>query len=747
MMVRLFMRDRSILASLLSLLITTSLPIVPAQAQINPSCSQQFAEDLVRRIPYPIQPLPAIVATNSVSRQFAELNEIAQSPSALDLIVQNNLDRWLIGRPFASRPDAPTPPQMDLLLKELSQPSEKAQLLSILDQLATRIDRLPETDLKYGLISGLARYYQQLGRTDRATIVLTRAIQTVLKQPNARYRASHLGGLLTTASELKQTPKIAPLLSQIETAIVSTMRPPNENITLFQVTVPLTLAQAYFETNQSAKALQIVDRVSKFAPSSQLNPDIARLYLQLKREDKAKPYLNTILRSPNYGDDERYLALAAVYDNPKLLTKAWEMIKNPPPEKGIALTAYFQAGGNPDRIAQILRSSSPELRVNYLLPVAGEYRKRNQAQKSSQAIEQFVQAVQQVQNGSTGFEQINQAVQQGDLPEANTAFRRLVNLTIITANPYGTIPLAQKLNALDVLAPTLKLFSNPDPDLREQVLQQFAIAYAQKDINKAISFAQQLPRQDSYGTRSPEIEVLTQIAAIQPQSAQAIFAIATKLAESMSTPNMRAVAYGAIARGYIRIGQEQAAETARQTAVKAAKTIQVRPDTGIAPNYVLALLSQQFLNENQIESAWKTFQELPKDAYKETNISNLVISAVQVGQLSIAQQAASLIDTYQSPDSYLSIVPGTAQAYLSRNRTSEAIALLDRAAVILNGKEVRSLDAHIQVIRLYAQVDRIDTARQLLAKYPEPGEAGKLRKQELTQYINCYAQRRSGARN
>ena len=89
--------------------------------------------------------------------QLAELAEIAASPDAIELNVQVSLDRWLIGRPDVSRPDAPTPPQMALLLKELSlkpQSSEKTQLLQVLDQLAARISWLRDPQTKIRLMSG-----------------------------------------------------------------------------------------------------------------------------------------------------------------------------------------------------------------------------------------------------------------------------------------------------------------------------------------------------------------------------------------------------------------------------------------------------------------------------------------------------------------------------------------------------------------------------------------------------------------
>ncbi len=749
------MRDRSMITLLLGVLITTTtLPIVPTLAQSAQSCQSQLREDQLRRVPYPYQPLSDEIATNSVSRQLAELTEIA-SPDALHLNVQANLNRWVIGRLGVSRPDTPTPPQMDLLLKELSlnpQPSEKTQLLQVLDQLATRIERLRDPQVKIGLMSALSRYYQQLNSSDRATAILTRAIQFSLNQPNTRLRAADLSRLLTTAYELKQTPKIASLLSSIESAFKPLLSPasPNEDVT--QVTIPLSLAQAYID-QQPAKALQIIDQVAKFVPINQQNPDIARLYLQLNREDKAKPYLNTILKGYIPEDDPRYAALVAVYDNlsrpsQQLFNKAWDSVQNPSVDQGDFVSNYFKAGGNPDRIANVLLTSSPELRVKYLLMVAGTYRQRNQPQKSDRAIAQFVQAVQQMQNNQDGTSAIAQAIELGYIPEASIAFRRLASLSVIAANPYNTIFLAQATNSLEAIEPTLQRLSKTNPTLRTDLLQQLAIAYAQKqNPNQATSIAAQIPLQDADPTRSPQIETLTQIATILDQaglqySSQTVFALTLKSAQKIPALHIRATAYGALARAYTKIGQREAADTARQNAVKWAKVIQADPNTGLTTNYVLSLVSQQFLNQNQVTAAWKTLQEISQDAYKETNIDNLVISAIQFGQLNIAQQAAQLIYTYQTPDAFSQIAPSIAQAYLSRNRDQDAIAMLDRATKILNSQKQRSIDTLTQVIKLYAQLNRIDAARQLLANYPTSSDQinANLRKQELQQYVNCYAQ-------
>jgi hypothetical protein len=134
------------------------------------------------------------------------------------------------------------------------------------------------------------------------------------------------------------------------------------------------------------------------------------------------------------------------------------------------------------------------MRVNYLLMVAGAYRQRNQPQKSALAISQFVQAVQQLENNQDGTSALAQAVEQGYLPEASIAFQRLATLSVIAANPYNTISLAQATNALEAIEPTVQRLSKTNPMLQTDLLQQLAVAYAQKqNPDKATSIAAQIP--------------------------------------------------------------------------------------------------------------------------------------------------------------------------------------------------------------------------------------------------------------
>ncbi|MBW4528446.1 MAG: hypothetical protein KME18_25260 [Phormidium tanganyikae FI6-MK23] len=745
-------RSLLFLISAISLLPPT-LPIVPVQAQSTQSCSQPFAYDIGQPVFYPTQPLSTIVASNLVLRQIAELNEIAQSTAPLDSIGQTRLDRWLIGKPDNIAADPGVRPQVALLLEDLSQKSEKAQLLNRLDRLAVRLERLPDTSGKVKYITALVRFYPKLDAPDRATSVLNRVIQSSLKQPNAQLRAANLGELLATASDLKQSPKIAASLSAIESVVVPAMRSTQKNPTV-QVTAPLSLVQAYVETQQPAKALKLIDQVAKFSPPSEQNPDMARLYLRLDREDKAMPYLTQLVKKPIVTDDIQYFALVTTYDKPtelsrKLFANAWDQVVNLYPQyrldAGESLKAYFQAGGSPDRIEQVLKSSSPQLKATYLLMVAGEYRQRNQPQKSMNAIEQFVQVTQQLQSIDPDPTGVQQAVKYDYLLEATTAFRRLASSKTIGVNPL-TIPLAEKLKAVDSLEALMNGYPNSDPEFRLKLLQQFTLAYARQDSNKAIAYAQQLPRQDADLLHSPRAEALVQIAVIQHQSgqtvpAQSTFAMAVKVAESITNPALRAFTYGAISSGYLKIGQAQAAETARRTAVRWAKAVPNDPARGTTFINSVSSLAQRFVDENQVEAAWQTLQEIPKTSYGFADFSDLVRAALRVGQLDIARKATDVIYKYQPLESSLQAAIPMARAYLSRNQGADAIAILDPVASKLKAQSQPPVFEISQVIQLYVQAGRIDAARQLLAKYPDASS-----KQALQQYVNCSAQRGTGAK-
>lgn len=719
---------------ILSLSIATFLPFSLVQAQTpSQTCKALLNSNRSYLNWYPIKPLSETVATDAVARQLSELEAVAASPSSLDLAIERELGQWLFEKPDPGPPDTGSPARMDELLKVLPK-SKKPQLITILDQLTNRIERLPSLSIRAQMNGKLAGYYQQLQGNDRAALVINRAIALALKSTDRQARAVQLTKLLDVVVELGQSKAIASQLPQIETALGSS-------------TPSLSLARVYADTNQSKKALLEGDRVVKAIPPGQvISSDLIALYVQLNRLDRANLYLKRV--SPGY-DDAPYGRLVAAYDRAKQTVIADRLFKDGFDAWRRAfsntrfLDAYLKAGGNPDRLFTGVPTMEGvgviDLRFYYSLRVAGEYRRRNQPTKAQKAIMQFVQVA---TSENMGVDRVLMAaVSDGNQVEAKIAFEQLLARNAFTL-VEPPINFATQINALDAIAPFVQRPSK-NPERRIELLQSLALAYAkQQQPDKAVAIAVKIPRRNP--DYSSAIDTLAQVAAVfakngQPTQATTIFAKALSLSSSVKEFETRAQAYGAIARAYTSAGDTKNAETTRQTAVKWALSLPTDPNLSVTANYILSLMSQQFLNDNQVEAAWKTLQEISKDSYKDTNIGNLVSTALALGNLPIAQQAVDLQYSYGAPELFLEQASQLARAYLDRNRPVEAIKMLDRAASVLNNQKNDYPSNIILIVQLYARAGRIDAARGVMAKLPNliPSNDASWR-QELKEYVDCY---------
>ncbi|MHC5823819.1 MAG: tetratricopeptide repeat protein, partial [Nostoc sp.] len=505
------------------------------------------------------------------------------------------------------------PARMDALLKALPN-SQKPQLTAIFDQLANRIEKLPSLSLRAEMTGKLAGYYQQLQGNDRAALFLNQAIAKALKSTDVQGRAVQLTKLLDAVVELGLSKAIVPQLPQIETVLSPSV-------------LSLSLARVYANTNQSQKALLLADRLAKATPAVQVvNSDLITLYLQLNQLSRANLYFKR--SSPD--DDAPYGRLAAAYDRAKQTEQADKVFKDgfSVLHRGMTnnhfLSAYLKAGGNPDRLFTGLPTLEGvgviDLRSDYLLPAAGEYRRRNQPEKALRAIAQFVQLA--ASSNLRLDDLLMAAIRDGNLLEAKTAFEQLLAQNAF-AKVEPAISFAGEINALDAIAPFVQRLSK-NPERRIELLQSLALAYAkQNQPNKAISIAERIPRQSP--GYSSAIDTLAQVATVfaksgQKTPAQMIFAKALSLSSNIKEIDTRAQAYAVIARAYTNVGETAAAETTRQTAVKWASSLPTYPNVISMPSLIL----QQFLNANQVEAAWKTLQDISQDAYKDTNIGNLV---------------------------------------------------------------------------------------------------------------------------
>ena len=74
-----------------------------------------------------------------------------------------------------------------------------------------------------------------------------------------------------------------------------------------------------------------------------------------------------------------------------------------------------------------------------------------------------------------------------------------------------------------------------------------------------------------------------------------------------------------------------------------------------------------------------------------------------------------------------------------RDRALEAIKILDRAANVLLNQKKPDSSSLITIVELYAKAGRIDAARQLMAKLPNPIPPNDASwRQQLQQYVDCH---------
>jgi hypothetical protein len=741
------MKYHLILLALLNSTLTMPLGAL-AQTGRSPICTQIAADDQLNRYNYPTKSIPESIVIDNVQGQIASFAEVAElaAPGKLEGdALSRKLFLWLQGNPTARAPEAPYPALLDILLLEVKTDAERAQIVAILDKLTAQL----ANGLEMGNYSiSLARFYSQLKQPDRTATVLEQRLQASLKQPDARLRGLEIGRILKAAIDLKQTAKMAPYLEQIAVAIEPSLKALTPNDLRFGAVAPLALVEAYGSTQQTDKGIKLLDRVAKLLPQDAPNPEIPRLYLQLGKVDQAKPYIDRLRKVSFFDDGEKYGTLAATYEKTKrsdaqaLFNRIWSQIQNDLYDnKTPLLTAYFKAGGNPDLVFQTLKSAPVDERINGLLMVAGESNRRGKAPQATQAIDLLVQTLKANPNNSASY-LLSQALGQGYRAEVGVAFQQLAKINRLEADGF-MVGVAQQTNQLELAEPPIQRLLKTNPDSRIDLLKQLAIAYAQQGkMEKAVAIAERIPRREPMV--STAVETLTQVATQlhrlgKTTESQAVFSKTENIIKGIQELPARSIGYGSITREYQRLGRDDDAFSTRNMAIRTAQSVPNQPNQGIAPEYTLARLVQQYVDARQVQSAWQALQAVPESAYKDTNLTTTLTAAIEAGDLTVAAGAAVLIDRHQAPDSYLFIAQRLANAYLAQNRPAEATQVAVRAGELLLAQKERSPDTLTLVARLLGQLGKKDLAQQLLANYPFPGNPGyEGRRQELKAQLACY---------
>jgi tetratricopeptide (TPR) repeat protein len=749
------MKYHLILLAILNSTLTIPWGAFASQAQVgrSPVCLQVAADDQLNRYNYPTKPIPESIAIDEVQGQIASFAEVAElaAPGKLNAdALSRKLFLWLQGNPTALAPEAPYAALLDDLLLDVKTDAERAQVLAVLDKLTVQLaSRLAANEPEMGNYAiAIARFYSQLKQSDRAAKLLEQSLQASLKQPDARLRGLEIGRILKAAIDLKQTAKIAPYADRIAEAIEPSVNLLTPRDLRFNAVAPLALAEIYGTNKQPDKGIKLLDRVAKLLPKDTVNPEIPRLYLQLGKFDQAQVYIDRLMKTPFYDDGEKYGTLAATYEKAKrgnpqaVFNRIWSQIQNDLYDnKTPLLTAYFKAGGNPELMFQTLKSAPVDERINGLLTVAGEYNKRGKAPQATQAIDLLVQTFKNNPNSSATYV-LFLALRQGYQGEVGAAFQKLARINRIAADSF-IVEVAQKTNQLELAEPPIQRLLKTDPDSRIDLLKQLAIAYAQQGkMEKAVAIAERIPRREPMV--STAVDTLTQVATQlhllgKTTESQAVFSKTEKIIGRIQELPARSIGYGSITREYQRLGRDDDAFSTRNMAIRVAQSVPNQPNKGIAPEYTLARLAQQYADVHQVQAAWQALQAIPEMAYKDTNLSTTLMAAIEVGDLAVAASLATLSDRHQSPDGYLFIADRLVNAYLAQNRPAEATQVAVRAGELLLAQKERSPDTLTRVARLLGQLGKKDLAQQLLANYPFPGNLGyESRRQELKAQLACY---------
>lgn len=750
-----------LLAGLVSLL--GPMPLAQAQQ----SCPDRLQNDRAALSWYPQQPLAPQVATGSIERVLDELRAIATAPSSGRDSANQRLYTMLMSFSNVRPPDSPRIAQVEQVLNQLNpnnprrvSAQQRAEAIAALEQifplLLTKLEQDATIPYRDQLTAQVAKYYQQMAQLSaptqpikpdpRAAEALRRGLAAQLQSAQPEQNSSPniaWPSLLQMALQLNQGGAVAPLLPQLEAALSQVPGQPMQPQAL------LKLGQAYQAAGQSAKALALLDRYAKTLAKEAQQPELAATYVKLKRLDRAKPHLDVILKGYIFQDEAAYGRLAIAYQQAnqpaiaqQLLAKIWGSLRNDVVDNETPfLQDYFQAGGQPEPMFQLLLKAPQQRQFDHLLRVAGEFRRQNQPQRSAQAIEQFLKLWSSwgIQQREIEYHLWFQA-REGYSLESQIVLDRLLNRGQVRGNTSYLVDLANLVNRLDQVEPLFQRLLKSNPELRIELLQETAIAYAQQNrTDKAIYIAQRLPRKTP--SESTAIVTLTQIATTLHQQgyrdqAQSVLAQTTAIAAGIRELDARAQAYGSIAVAQVLTGQTQAAETSRQTAVQWAKQQPAYPEAA------LSWLSQKFLDQKLLDLGWKTFQDIPAAKLKETNIDTLLNTALETGNLAIAQQALDLIAQHHPPRSYLTVAPRLASHYLGLGQPAPAKEILTRMQTMMNQlpPDQRSVQDLRQILPLLAQTGAIAQAQALIDQYlgSAPPANYRYEKSELQAHLNCY---------
>jgi tetratricopeptide (TPR) repeat protein len=570
-------------------------------------------------------------------------------------------------------------------LLDRSQPNDRAALVTMLETTYPNVRNLSSgySRLKVQSLTNLAQAYQKLDVADRPLSLLFEATEYVNGVRGADLQANLLSNIAEIYIRWNQPGTAQQVLTQAlrysDMAATAQTDPARKYASRWGI------VNAYIALGQVDRAVELLQPVNDTGMLDVLYSTAAREYISQNNFDRAT---QTIGRIPSasakaiaYTDlavayrDRHQAPLADQTFETAVKTAASITAQGDSTLESIART-YARSGGL-ESVERILETIPPSNRGYVLMTLAGEYGKRNLAEKSSQTLDRLMALSSSVPDAIASWI-YNGGISGGYFAITLEGLRR----TNASADQYDSLVYSAIANGqIDIAAEAARSVETADIDHQNRLLQQVAVGYAKANqTDRALSV---LPGITNEGNEPYPITTLAQIAAIerdrgQNAAADRLFARATQQAAALTNQQQKVFALGSIARQLHAAGLRQQAQSVLNQAIGA-----IGNSTDATLYEGLLTL---FVRAEQLDRAWQVGQAIPKSLQSQVNLLELINSSINAGRFDIAVAAAKATP---APPQQARAFVNIAKAQLVGQTTppSAALALALQTAKTVPGAE------------------------------------------------------------
>jgi tetratricopeptide (TPR) repeat protein len=735
------------LCTALSMVISQNIFLTALAQSTSPnSCSTLLQSNRIRVEMEPATPIPEAIATDEVRLKLAGLTRLVQVPVPQEYGFDGQLSAWLFGTEIKSGVLGKS--QLAELLPKI-QPQHRPEAIATLKQVQLRLRSMgvEQNAFRKHAYRVLVDAYHQLQDKDSALAVLSEATDIAIVEPNLERK---IGLLLEIADAYRNINQPVLASKTFRQAAQLAQKIPQGGKTFWNFNT--LLVQGYIDDGQVEAGLALLPRVADWEAKNQLRLQAVRQYLQQQQLPLARQTAQQI------NDSGRYKASALVdvaiaYHRQQqasvavpLFTQSLKIARAP----GAANTLWYTVlvpyakGGQVDAVAQIVPTIPLNQQFNFLLMVAGEYRKQGKSVQSAATIQQMGNTLRKVK--ISGYEVLDwsiQAMQNGYQPEAIALIRSLNTLPPIPVGGSGGdwiatwAGMAMELGDLDLALTLTKRITEADRDLRGRMMQQIALrATKAGQWQKAWQIAMQIPPPRLPYSSPVAVETFAKVGTAlyhlgQRTETETFLTEAMERAQALNQPRFKALAIAQIARERRLIGQVEVSDKLLQLAINTAKGIAPNSANGITSGNVLQEMSNAFLGENQIDPAWQALQSIPPDQRKDMNWEGVIFASTTLGRLEIANAALQQVI---SPLTYLQRMGPVARANLRQQQPQNAIAILDRMAAQIDPVQMQSMHDSLQeLVVLYGQAGALEKGQAVVPKILD-----SLGRADAAKHLACY---------